>query len=118
MPAKRRVVDLSPDADALFATLAAWQQDHPRATLTEIEDAVDTELATLRQRIVEAQIDAHALADEVASPDDHRCSACGGRLRSHGTHGRRLTTRQGGAIDLERTYWWCPRCRAGFSPPG
>jgi hypothetical protein len=108
----------SAETDAVLAAIAAWGRDHPRATLAEIEDAVDEQVARLRQHLVEERLQAHALADEARSPERRVCPGCGGAMRSHGKKPRTLTTKQGGALELDRTYWWCPRCRAGLFPPG
>jgi rubrerythrin len=106
------------DAQAVLAEIAAWGREHRRATLAEIEDAVDERLGRLRQQLVEEQIAAHGLAEEVPSSEPWVCPDCGEVMRSHGTKPRTLRTKQGGALELERTYWWCPRCRAGLFPPG
>jgi uncharacterized protein with PIN domain len=108
----------SVDAEAVLAEIAAWGREHRQATLSEIEDAVDEQLARLRQQLVEEQIAAHGLAAEMASPEQRVCPDCGGVMRSHGMKPRTLRTKQGGRLELERMYWWCPRCRAGLFPPG
>lgn len=105
-------------ATAVLAELAAWGRDHPDATLSEIEDTVDGQLARVRQRVVEEQIAAHRPAAALDAQQRPLCPQCGGPLRSHGPQQRRLRTVQGGELDLERRYWWCPRCRAGLFPPG
>lgn len=105
-------------ADAVLSEIAAWGRTHPRATLAEIEDAVDEQVARLRQHLVEERIAAHALADTARSPERRVCPGCGGAMQSHGKKSRTLRTKQGGALELERTYWSCPRCRAGLFPPG
>ena len=104
--------------EAVITEIAAWGREHPRATLSEIEDAIDEQVARLRQHLVEERIQAHALADEARSRERSICPGCGGAIQSHGKKRRTLTTKQGGALDVERTYWWCPRCRAGLFPPG
>lgn len=106
------------ETDAVVATIETWRRDHPRATLTEIEDAVDEQVARLRQHLVEESLQAHALGDEARSPERRVCPGCGGAMRSHGKKPRTLMTKQGGALELDRTFWRCPRCRAGFFPPG
>lgn len=108
----------SAETAAVLAEIGAWGRAHPRATLSEIEDAVDEQVARLRQQLVEERIQAHALADEARSPERRVCPECGGALQAHGKKPRMLTTKQGGALALDRTYWWCPRCRAGLFPPG
>lgn len=111
-------VTWSADAEAVLSEIAGWGRDHPRATLAEIEDVVDGQLARLRTHLVEEQIEAHALADAARSPERRVCPTCGGLMRSHGKKRRTLRTKQGGELDLNRTYWWCPCCKAGLFPPG
>jgi hypothetical protein len=41
-----------PVSDELAAKLKAWRQANPRATLTEIEEAVEAELAKVRKELV------------------------------------------------------------------
>ncbi len=111
-------VDGTVDGEVVAATMAAWSREHPRATLTEIEDAVDTELAQVRQRLVEASIQTQVAADAARSPQRQACPGCAEEMHAKGRRRRSLRTKHGGVIELERSYWWCPRCRAGFFPPG
>ena len=97
---------------AVEAELAAWRAAHPRATLTEIELAV--EAATARVR-------AYWLG-ELTRPEEGTgrppCPTCGGPLRRRGRRTRRvLVAHQARPLELERAYLWCPACRAGLSPP-
>ena len=41
-----------PVSDELAAKLKAWRQANPRATLTEIEEAVEAELAKVQNSII------------------------------------------------------------------
>ena len=57
----------------MLAEIDSWQGEHPRPTLTEIEEAVDDQLRRLRQHIVEAQIRAHPRAGHVTRDDVPTC---------------------------------------------
>ena len=98
-----------------FAVLDAWRQTHPRATWSEIEAAIDGQLAPLR---------AHLLGDTAmasAATDRHGarppCPACGEPLTAAGSHQRRLTTEGDHPVVLTRTYRRCSACGTGLFPP-
>ncbi len=93
-----------------------WRMQHPRATLTEIEEALDERLGKVRARMLQ---DA-ALASESADLEGGktRCPECGGLLESRGKRKRKLKTQHNREINLERGYGECPKCKAGLFPPG
>jgi len=95
------------------AAMQAWRTAHPQATLKQIEQEVDRQLAAARARLVEAV----ALAGpvEVTPPP---CPDCGGAMRWEGERTRRLTTTHDHALELRRRYARCPRCGTGLFPPG
>lgn len=103
------------EADARFAALDAWRQDHPRATWTEIEAAVDAQLGPLRARLLGET----AMASDAAALGGARpvCPGCGARLAPAGARRRRLRGEQEIPIELERTYARCPACGTGVFPP-
>jgi hypothetical protein len=43
-------------SEELFHRMSQWRQANPLATLTEIEEAVEAELAPLRKQLVEAMV--------------------------------------------------------------
>jgi len=104
----------------VFTGLADWRAAHPRATLREIEGALDERLAALRARMLEDLALASARADLQALPVEERlpCPACGARLDARGAKTRRLTTTYERQITLTRSYAVCPSCGTGLSPPG
>lgn len=104
-------------AAATMTALADWRAAHPRATWTELETAIDGELAGLRARLLTDSAHASAAADP---PREERppCPACGGVLHAAGRHPRRLVTERDAAVVLERTYLRCPACGTGLFPPG
>jgi hypothetical protein len=98
--------------------LATWRVAHPRATLTEIEAAVEAALERLRAQYLSAVVGTSAAADPATgeAPD---CPACGGPLRPRGSQPREvLTPGQASPIRLRRRYLVCARCEAGVFPPG
>lgn len=105
-------------ADDRFAELAAWRRDHPTATLREIEDAVEAQLARLRDRLVADTIQTSVQA-WLARPEERPvCPGCGGPLQRKGVQRRQITTHRGGSVEIARPYGYCPRCGAGHFPPG
>lgn len=92
------------------AEVRRWRADHPEATFTEIEQAVDAQLRAVR---------AGLLAAIVGTDDDPdaACPDCGNRLIRRGTHTRTLWTQGDVPVALTRSYATCPACKAGLFPP-
>jgi ribosomal protein S27AE len=101
-------------ADQVLAEVRAWRAAHPRATLREIEQAVDGRLAAARARLVAAA----AAADADPAADPPGCPACGAAMADDGPRTRRLRTAHEQVIALTRSYARCPRCGTGLFPPG
>jgi len=97
-----------------------WRDQHPKATLTEIETALDERWAKARARFVADAALASAAADLTAGEAAQRpvCPDCGGKLRAHGRAKRELTTLHNQTIRLERSQAECPTCQRWFFPPG
>lgn len=93
------------------ARMLAWRQEHPRATLTEIEREVDRQLHVARAAL---------LAEVVTSADEEVgvCPDCGGRLQRRGTRDRTLTTSGDVPVTFSRAYATCSVCGRGLFPPG
>ena len=106
------------EADARFTELAAWRAAHPRATLREIEDAVEAQLARFRDRLVGDTIQTSAQAAGADPGARPACPGCGGPLQAKGVQRRQIMTHRGGSVEIARPYGYCPRCRAGLFPPG
>ena len=102
------------------AEIAQWRREHPRATLTEIEDALDGRLAVMRTQMLVDTVMTSAAASFARAPRTQRpkCPECGERLASRGQAERTLTTTQGQDIRLRRSYGQCPSCQVGVFPPG
>ena len=61
------------------AAIEEWQREHPEATLTEIEEAVDSRIADVRTRMVEelAQGGRTAKLARPAKEERPECPRCG-----------------------------------------
>jgi len=91
--------------------LAAWRAAHPRATMREIEDAVEEQVAKLRAEFL-AEVAQQSEADR-----ESHCERCGNKLATRGRRTRRLQANGGEPIVLERSYAVCPVCKLGVFPP-
>jgi hypothetical protein len=52
--------------EEIFAAVAQWRAAHPKATLVEIEQAVDEQMNRLRARMIEQAAQASAAAESEA----------------------------------------------------
>jgi RNA polymerase-binding transcription factor DksA len=107
-------------AEEVLTGMKEWRLQHPRAKLSEIEQALDERLAKVRVRLLQDVALASAAADIQAAQEDERpvCPECRKVLASRGQQERLLTTHHNQVLKLERSYGVCPTCGAGFFPPG
>lgn len=105
-------------ADEVMSGMKEWRLQHPRAKLSEIEEALDERLGKMRARMLEDVAQASAAA-ALNDEDGQRlkCPQCGRELAARGGRARRLQTHQHQQVELERGYGQCPQCGAGFFPP-
>lgn len=107
------------EVEAVISGMQEWRLQHPRATLAEIEAALDERLSGLRARLLEDL----ALASEAASvrgraAERPACADCGRRLEARGRHTREVVTQGDRVVRLAREYAACPACGVGLFPPG
>jgi hypothetical protein len=109
-----------PLSAAVLAEMAAWRQEHPHATLAEIEAALDACLTRLRAQMLQDLALTSPLADLPALPQRERprCPTCQRPLQARGSHTRHLQTTGGHDLALTRSYATCPACGTGLFPPG
>ena len=107
-------------AGEVLTGMKEWRLQHPKASLREIEAALDERLSRVRARLLEDLALASAAADlDAVAPDERpACGRCGGRLQARGQHVRELTTYHDQTVRLARSYAVCPACGAGLFPPG
>lgn len=98
----------------LVETMRQWRRANPQATLTEIEEAVEAELAQLRRALVTEL----AQAGESSLPEAPPCARCGRAMVKNGQKNRRLRTKEGQTLELRRQQWRCLRCGTTLFPPG
>src|SRR5437764_15394620 len=98
------------------AELVAWRAAHPRATLGEIEAAVQGALSRLHTQYLGDLIHASGATDPTTAPvEEHsRCPQCGGVLAPRGWQERTiLTPGQPTPVHLRRRYMVCTACGRG-----
>lgn len=108
------------EADLVMSGMMEWRTQHPRASLQEIEQALDERLAKMRARMVQdlALRSAAARMTEASEEERPTCPQCGGPLETRGEQERTLTTTYNQSIELVRSYATCPDCGTGLFPPG
>ena len=104
----------------IVSGMSDWREQHPQATLAEIERALDERWARLRARMVEDLAQRSRLADLTRLPEAERprCPECQGRLQARGLETRELTSYHDRTLRLERSYAECSACGTGLFPPG
>lgn len=102
------------EAGELFDQLMTWDDQTHEPNLTQIEEIV----LKLRQRLGEQMAQALLARQEKRQPAEKMsCPQCQGTVEIKGQKENRVESRVGG-LQLERSYYYCPRCRKGFFPPG
>ena len=111
-----------PASDALsydiLTGMREWGVQHPDATLTEIEHALDERWYRLRARMLQdLALQREAAAWQTKAADRPTCPECGRLLIRRGRQPRQLKTHGGQDLTLTRSYGYCPTCRKGLFPP-
>src|SRR5712692_1496786 len=77
-------------SEAVARELVEWREAHPRASLTQIEDAVFEAMQRLQARALQQVVLASAVADVAAQPvgDRPTCPTCRGQLEPRSLRGR------------------------------
>lgn len=101
-------------SDELMQKMSRWQEENPQATLTEMEEAVEAELAKVRKQLVEEMV----RKKEAATQEVPDCPQCGARMLKNGRRKRKLKGKEGQTVELDRQQWRCLSCGTTFFPPG
>jgi RNase P subunit RPR2 len=103
----------------VISGMKEWRDQHPKATLREIEEAIDERLGRLRARMLQDAAVASPQADwSEAEPQERPiCPHCATPLVARGKKQRSLQTQGGQEVILSRSYGVCPACGAGLFPP-
>lgn len=103
--------DTRPGLEQLGAVMREWRQQHPQATMTEIEAELDRQMRRLRAALL-------AETAMATTDDGGVCPQCGTVLVRRGERKRTLLTDGNESLTLARTYATCPACGSGLFPPG
>lgn len=105
-------------SEEIIVGMTEWRQQNPKATFRAIEEELDRRLAELRVRMLADLAVASASADFETGEKAAVCPKCGGELVANGKKKRKLQTRGGREVGIEREYGICPKCGQGFFPSG
>jgi len=103
----------------ILSGMREWRLQHPKATLAEIEAALDERWYRLRVRMLRdvALQSSTANWQESSTAERPICRACGSPLILRGKRSRQLKTYGGQDLTLHRSYGLCPTCKKGLFPP-
>ena len=106
--------------DNLLREMREWRLGNPKATLSEMESAMDKPLAQFRAKLLQDMALASENADLSRVPPAERpiCPQCGATMGPRGKQERRLQTQGSAELVLNRSYAVCPTCKTGLFPPG
>jgi hypothetical protein len=107
-------------SEEMMAGSEEWRLHHTKATLQEIEAAVDARLAELRVRLLQdvALISQATDVSQASRLDRPICPHCGAVVEPRGPRERQVITHQGKMLRLMRSHVVCPTCQVGFFPFG
>jgi ribosomal protein S27AE len=105
-------------SEEIIVGMTEWRQQNPKATFRAIEEELDLRLAELRVRMLTDLAIASASAEWERGTEAPVCPKCGAALQPNGKKKRKLQTRGGREVELEREYGVCPKCGQGIFPPG
>jgi hypothetical protein len=105
-------------AEEALTGMKQWRLEHPKATLDEIEAALDERLSKLRAQMLQDAAQVSAASEWAKAPARERpvCPDCQVPLISRGKEVRRLVTEGDRPLELERSQGTCPRCGRAFFP--
>jgi len=102
----------------VLSGMKEWVVQHPKATFAEIERETMKRMAQLQARIMEDVVQAMEAKEAQESPGVHYCAECGAKMQPRGERERRIQSQGGQEVSIQRRYLVCPKCGAGFFPPG
>jgi hypothetical protein len=102
-------------AEEVFDTAMEQGIAREDITLVQIEEIVNELKFGLTGLLVESVIEVQASRQPGPGP---KCEGCGREMRYKGEKERPAIVTSQGEIELERSYYYCRRCKSGFFPPG
>ena len=105
-------------SDEILSGMHEWRLQHPDATLTDIEHALDERWYRLRARMLhDLALEREAANWQATASQRPACPECGRTLIRRGRQPRQLKTHGDHSLTLTRSYGFCPRCKKGHFPP-
>ncbi|MBL6983580.1 MAG: hypothetical protein ISR58_20555 [Anaerolineales bacterium] len=102
------------EAEELFDELMAWDESTAEPDMAQIEEIV----LRLRKRIGKRMAETVLAQQESGQPVERiRCPECEKEMENKGQKESDFETRVGN-LKIERSHYYCPRCRRGFFPLG
>jgi hypothetical protein len=101
-------------AEAAIEVYLEWEETHPAPNLMEIEEIALKVRKEFGQAIAQIALDTQPAQTPVPGPP---CAQCGQEMRYKGQKTTQVESRTG-PLKVERGYYYCPQCQAGFFPPG
>jgi YgiT-type zinc finger domain-containing protein len=98
--------------------MRAWRRAHPKATMYEIEEELDAQIAVMRAQMLAETAVAGASCEAGEAESAAVCPVCQGQMVKDGKRQRKLKTIGDQEVVLERVYMRCPECGYGVFPPG
>jgi hypothetical protein len=105
-------------SEDVITGMREWREQHPQATMREIESALDERLARLRARMLQDTALSSRTRDWRGEGEGVKCPECETKLELRGKQKRHLQTHGGEEVVLSREYGKCPNCGGGLFPPG
>jgi len=102
-------------AEEVFDMAMEQGEGREDITLRQIEELVNELKFEMTGMLVESVIEVQARRQSGPGPI---CAGCGREMRSKGEKKRPGIITSQGAIKLERSYYYCKKCKSGFFPPG
>ncbi|WP_420640639.1 YgiT-type zinc finger protein [Candidatus Leptofilum sp.] len=99
------------ELDEMLNRLNQWEAENKDANLTQMEEAIDAELAGIRQQLL-AQMAREGKAARVDCPN------CDQPMMKNGKKTRTLRTKNGDKVTIEREQMRCHECGMTLFPPG
>ncbi|GAC1561686.1 MAG: hypothetical protein NVS2B2_24750 [Ktedonobacteraceae bacterium] len=104
-------------SDVAFGEVTQWREEHPKATLAEIEAVIDSKILVLRATMIQDTALTSSARTASTSSSALTCEQCGHSLQGRGHRKRTLQTQGGQEVTLHREYLTCCHCGNGFFPP-